>query len=361
MKHHRITKSSTSACPETGFTLLELTCSLALFAVIALPILGSIGTSQKTYRTSELRVSLEQKMRAGLELMAQEVSQAGLQPAGVDNDGLAAPLTQAILSDCTKGTAANQCMTGANTTEAIPVTSVANIYVGEMLWVDADPGPDCNKTPNGPCEQVTVIATNPGPPATITATFQFPHSPQTAGGTTYPTPFYGLGQYPHGIVPSVSSGPGVVVPPSGGSTATQLELFGDVNADGHSLLAVIYSCPATLPGPFVRTVYDATSTVTPQTPISTTNLIDNVTFCQFSYPPLAKVPSTCGKTSGDYIVTSVGLTITAQSLMNDPSTHAPVTVTKSFLNIQPRNTMAAVYVACDYFSNELQQEPANLP
>jgi hypothetical protein len=198
---------------------------------------------------------------------------------------------------------------------------------------------------------VVVDAVSAGPPATISAKFAYAHTAQTIAGTTYPTPFYGLGQYPWGIVP-----PGATA--SGGSTSSRLELFGDVNGNGSSLLAVVYSCPATLPGPFARTVYDATT----GTQISTTNLIDNVTSCSFTYPnPLPTVPSSCGKTSGQSVVTSVGVTVTAQSTMNDPSTRAPVTVTKSFLNIQPRNTISALYVSCTEMANELQAAPGSLP
>lgn len=332
-----------------GFTLLELMMAVALFLLLAAPILSSLASSQKTYRGSEIRVSLEQKMRAGMELMAQEVTQAGLQPAGVDTDGLGLPLTTVVAGTCSGSPAT--CITKSPTTdESVEVNSVSGIYVGEILWVDAGPGPDC--AINGPCEQVVVDGVSAGPPATISAKFSYAHTMQSVNGTNFPTPFYGLGQYPWGIVPPAAG------TPSGGSTSSQLELFGDVNGNGSSLLAVIYACPGTFPGPFSRTVYDATT----GNQISTTNLIDSVTACQFTYPnPLPTVPSSCGKTSGQSVVTSVGVTITAQSAMKDPTTNALVTVTKSFLNIQPRNTISALYVSCTEMANELQTAPGSLP
>lgn len=333
---------------QSGFTLIELLVSLALFLLLAGTILGSMANSQKNYRSSELHVSLEQKMRAALELMAQEVSQAGLQPSGVDTDGLGLPLTTVASSVCT-GTPSTCIAASPTTDETVQVNSVAGIYVGEWLWVDAGTGPNCSTS--GPCEQVVIDGVSAGPPATISAKFKYAHTSQTINGTTYPTPLYGLGQYPQGIVP-----PGATT--SGGSTSSQLELFGDVNGSGNSLLAIIYSCPASLPGAFTRTVYDGTT----GSQISSTSLIDNVTSCQFTYPnPLPTVPSSCGSMSGKSIITSVGVTVSAQSTMTDPSTGAKVTVTKSFLNIQPRNVISSLYVACGTIANELQQNPGSLP
>lgn len=333
---------------EAGFTLVELLISVALFLLLAGPVLSSLARSQKTYRTSELKVSLEQKMRAALELMSQEVSQAGLQPSGVDTDGLGLPLTTVAASACT-GTPPTCISASPTVDESVQVSSTAGIYEGEWLWVDAGTGPNCSTS--GPCEQVVVDGVSAGPPATISAKFKYNHTAQTINSTTYPTPIYGLGQYPQGIVP-----PGTTT--SGGSTSSQLELFGDVKGLGDSLLAIIYTCPSSFPGPFTRTVYDGTT----GNQISTTSLVDNVTSCTFTYPsPLPTVPSGCGSMSGKSIITSVGVTVTAQSTMNDPATHAPVTVTKSFLNIQPRNVISALYVACGTIANELQPNPGSLP
>lgn len=340
---------------DSGFTLLELLVSIAIFLLIAWPIMASMSNSQRIYRTSELRVSLEQKMRAALELMAQEVSQAGLQPSGVDTDGLGLPLTTVAASACSP-----TCI-AAGTAGPIQVTSVAGLYVGEWVWVDANPGPNCYL--NNTCEQKMITNVSAGPPATLTfhTAFAANHTAQTINGTTFPTPIYGLGQYPQGIVPPPPYAN--TATPSGGSTSTQLELFGDLNGNAGSLLAVIYSCPSQFPGPFTRTLYDATS----GSQISSTSLIDNVTSCQFTYPnPLPQVPAGCNQTpagnmSGEYIIPSVGITITAQSLMSDPATGSPVSVTKSFLNIQPRNIISVLNVVCSQMTNELQQNPGSLP
>jgi hypothetical protein len=48
-------------------------------------------------------------------------------------------------------------------------------------------------------------------------------------------------------------------------------------------------------------------------------------------------------------------------VMNDPQTGLPVTVTKSFLNIQPRNVVSAFNEASGTVANELQPNPGTLP
>ena len=85
---------------KAGFSLLELVVSLAVFLVISGAVIGSLNYFQNNYRGSEIRVALEQKVRAALELMAQEISQAGLQPSGVDTDGLGMPLATVAASAC---------------------------------------------------------------------------------------------------------------------------------------------------------------------------------------------------------------------------------------------------------------------
>lgn len=333
---------------KAGFSLLELVVSLAVFLVISGAIIGSLGYFQKNYRGSEIRVALEQKVRAALELMAQEISQAGLQPSGVDTNGLGSALATVAASACS-GTPL-KCISANASPQWVQVTTVAGIYKGEHLRVDTGPGPDCYTASN--CEDVSVVDVNAGPPAQIKATFSQTHYAQTISSTVYPTPIYGMGSYPQGIVPPGLASP----PPSGGSSSGQLELFGDLNGAGNSLLAVIYACPGTFPGPFTRTLYDATT----GSQISSINLIDNVTACQFTYPATPFPTVNVGGTT-ESVVMSVGITLTAQSAMNDPQTGQPITVTKSFLNIQPRNVISAFNEASGTVANELQPNPGTLP
>jgi len=68
---------------QSGFTLLEMLISLALILVLSGSILGGMGDMQKTYRHNEIRSVLNGQMRAVLEMMAQEVGQAGLPASGM--------------------------------------------------------------------------------------------------------------------------------------------------------------------------------------------------------------------------------------------------------------------------------------
>jgi len=168
-----------------------------------------------------------------------------------------------------------------------------------------------------------------------------------------------MGTYPQGILP-----PGTTA--SGGSTATQLELFGDLNGAGNSFYLVKYSCPTAAGGSFTRSVYAIGNKAVTQVG-QTTNLIDNipadvngVVQCSFTYPaaPLPTVSVTaCDGSTTESVITSVGVTITAQSKMPDPQTGQYIQVTKSYLNIQPRNIVAALNAASGTVANELQSNP----
>jgi len=333
--------------PEAGFSLLELLISAAVFLVISGAVIGSMGYLQKNYRGTEIRVALEQKMRAAMELMVQEVSQAGLQPSGTDASGLtSAPLATVASSSCS-GTPV-KCITGSASAQWVNVNSVTGIYNGEYLRVDAGPGPNCSASP---CEVVSVTNTSASP-ARIQGIFQYTHYAQTIGSTVYPTPIYAMGQYPQGIVPPGMASP----PPSGGSSSSQLEIFGDLTGSGNSLNAVIYACPSSFPGSFTRTLYDATT----GSQISSVTLIDNVTACTFTYPA-TPFPTVTVAGSSVSVVTCVGISITAQSSVNDPQTGQPITLTKSFLNIQPRNVVSASNWAADTIANDLQPMPTTVP
>jgi type II secretory pathway pseudopilin PulG len=334
---------------ETGFSLLELLISLAVLLTVSGAVMSSLSYSQKNYRGLQIRTALQESMRAAIELMVQEIGQAGLQPTGVDTNGLGAPLATVLASACTGSQ--SQCIASGAT--SIQVTSVAAIYANEWLWVDAGPTLDCY--PNSVCEHMQVQSVSAGPPATITFTgaFQYNHYAQTINSTLYPTPLYGMGAYPQGVVPSGAT-------TSGGSTSSQLEIFGDINGTGNSLLAIIYACPSGSATALTRTVYDATT----GNQLSQSNLLSNVTACQFTYQ--TQTPAFLGKT----VVTSVGITITAQSLTNDPQTGQPAILTKSFLNIQPRNIISALHQVASCATsadscreaNELQTtNPSNLP
>jgi len=73
---------------QSGFTLLEMVISLALLLILSGAILGGMATMQKNYRSNEIRTILNGQMRASMELMAQEVGQAGLPPSGMASNSV---------------------------------------------------------------------------------------------------------------------------------------------------------------------------------------------------------------------------------------------------------------------------------
>jgi type II secretory pathway pseudopilin PulG len=323
-----------------GFTLLEMMLSTALFLGISSLILGGMISVVRNYRSLEIRNALEQRMRSAFELMAQEIGQAGLQASGLDVSGLVAPLaniTQTITS------------TGSKT---VTVDKIGGIFQGASLVV--------NDGTNQ--ETVVVTAMSTTSPYSITANFALTH-------TGASTPLYAPGVFPGGILaPDYTASP-----PRYSSTRSQLMIFGDVNAVGNALVLVRYACPTTFPGAIQRTEWDVATGTWTTPSAGPTPLLDNVTACSFTYPDdpllahpidLTQAPYTAswtdsgGTVRGPFkMVPSVGITITATSQTNDPISNKPFQLTKSFLNIQPRNVLAAIEQVTAGNTSELQPTP----
>lgn len=145
------------------------------------------------------------------------------------------------------------------------------------------------------------------------------------------------------------------------STATSLQIFGDINADG-SLAYVRYDCDTTA-GTLSRSVTTIAPGVTARTASQTlfTNLVPNPggTPC-FQYG--TAIPVTVGSTTYTF-VPSVAVSLTVQTSKQDPQTGAYVTMTKSFSNLASRNVLAglAIAQASSPNTNLLQPTPAGVP
>jgi prepilin-type N-terminal cleavage/methylation domain-containing protein len=356
-----------------GFTILELMISMAIFLILSGAILGGMARLQANYRTAEVSTAMQQQLRSTMELMAQEIGQAGLQAStfeGASTDGDLAASTYAPYSFPTGFGG------GAQTAITMSPNSTAGVfaaYVGQWLQVDGGVNQDAI--------QISKIypATNQ-----IDAIFNYPH----AGGTVA----YPMGVFPHGIVSdqSVSS-----------VTGSKLAMFGEISGSGNGLFAVEYACPNAFPGSLTRTVWKLSDN--PPTP-TTSNLIDNVTTCYFCWPgttgsglpggtgnpncpPLAATaaPQTVKLNTGSTtppltatysMITQVGFTITAAENVTISGSTQAVTITKSYSNIQPRNIITAnnIYNAAvssattaangttfsNYLYGELQPDPPKL-
>lgn len=344
---------------DAGFSLLELLVSMALMLIICSGVIGGMNYFQKNYRSNEERKSLQSKLRATVEQMSQEIGQAGLLPSGFSGNVVSSTptfnqsqVTQPLATIGTNGVAA-----GAT---SLTVSSTSSMFPGEYLILDV---PALNASSGAPEERVEISSVPSS--TTLTLMSATPTANSHAAGASVTA----QGVYPSGVWPT----------PAGGitnGTAQTLTIFGDINADG-SMVIVKYACPgttATTVGPFQRYQYNvAGSGVTMNTgcgdtgsniavPNMTTTLIDNVSFCQFTYTPVTT-------SSGNTYVLSVGVSLTVQSQNIDPQTRTPITVTKNIMNIQPRNivnaynldTATAVSGSEDSYAHQLQQLPNTLP
>jgi prepilin-type N-terminal cleavage/methylation domain-containing protein len=353
-----------------GFTILELMVGMAVFLIISGAVLISMSRMQTNYRTAEINTQMQQQLRETMELMAQEIGQAGLQASTVEGGATGGDATFVAPYKLTNGNTA----TGLQTVALTTATGVFAPYVGQWLQVDGGA--------NQEAVQITEI-----PPTvaagSIQANFGILHAAYT--------PAYPMGIFPHGIL-SDQSNPSA----TGGG---KLAMFGEINGSGNGLWAVEYACPATFPGPLTRTVWNLSTN--PPAAASKYNLIDNVTACYFCWPGVTSAqnancptglatPDTvtlpsdaCASDTCTYsMITQVGFTITALetvivsgSSQSSTSTQN-ITVTKSYSNVQPRNVITAdkIYQAAvtsatnanngttylTYLNGELQPDPASL-
>jgi prepilin-type N-terminal cleavage/methylation domain-containing protein len=297
---------SRAACG--GFTLIELMASLVILSVILGAIVSLISSAVQTHTRTEVRSDMYENVRGVAEMMAQEIGQSGL--VSLPPSTLGAAVASNALA------------------QSVAVTSTNSMYAGEQLLVDAGNNE----------ELVTVTAVNPTA-NTITSIFGKSH----AAGVSVSA----LGVFPAGIVP-----PGTV----DGSTANVMNLFGDINADG-TLVYVRYTCtPGTTaaPGTLTRSVTPITPGVNAigasQTLLST--VVGGAGAVCFQY--------TTATAGGFTFVANVGFTLSVQATRPDPKTRLYPQMTKSFLNLAPRNILAGLELANAGTSNRLQSTPANV-
>jgi hypothetical protein len=299
------------------------------------------------YGRTEQQSDMYENVRAVAELMEQEVGQAGFVdlPAG-------ATLSAAITKNAASQTAA--------------VSSTASMYAGEILLVDTG----INEEP---------VAITSLTSTSITGIFLNSHGSGV--------PIHAIGVSPYGIVSPSSNATttttgnvSCVTAPSGmaaytatdGSTCNVLNLWGDLNSDG-SLVYVRYTCnfpttygTTTTPGTLTRSVTTITPGVntvsTAQTLLSTLNQnppSTGPTPC-FQYDISTQQITVNGVTSTYYMIANIGLTISVQTLKTDPITGQYLQMTKSFLDLSPRNILAGYEQAYAGDASRLQPLPPNV-
>ena len=282
---------------EGGFSLVELLISLLILLLVSGTAFQAMSYYQKSYMSTQIQVDMHGAMRAALELLTQEIGQAGLLSFAPRT------LTGAV--------------TGSSNPQSVALSSMTDVFVGEKLLIDA----------GNSQELVSVTAVTAG---TVTGIFTKDHG---AGAAVT-----AAGIFPQGIMSS--------------STSTRLQLFGDLYGDG-SLVYAQYDCDVGT-GTFTRSVTPVSAGSISPSQVLIANIIPNPggTPC-FRY--------TIRSISGFTFVTAVGITVSVRTAQKDPQRNAYITMTKSFLHLSPRNVLAGLDDAQNAIISRLQPTPPGLP
>lgn len=183
-----------------GFTMLEMLTSVAIVTMLMSAVFSFMYQAQKRFQGNQVDAEANQSVRAAMELLTQEIGQAGYNPDFYPNKTLTAAVT---------GTALPACVSLS------PDTSEINL--GDWIMVDT----------GAANEIVQVSTTGAGcAPNQIPVRFLNNH-PAGAPVVSYKMPYAdGILRFP------------------GSSTDSILEFFGDINGDG-TINNVVYSLAAT--------------------------------------------------------------------------------------------------------------------
>src|ERR1051325_9805809 len=120
---------------EKGFSLLELMVSTLIMMVVAGGVFAAMNYYQKTYQRTEITADMHDNLRSAIDLIIQEVGQAGSLNLGTTlgarqlTNGVAfgSPVAQVVLMNDTTGIFPNEKLlvdAGASQ-ELVPVIAVA--------------------------------------------------------------------------------------------------------------------------------------------------------------------------------------------------------------------------------------------
>jgi type II secretory pathway pseudopilin PulG len=215
-----------------GFSLVEMTISVAITMLLMSAVFPFIIQAQKRLQGTQVEAESNQGARGAMELMTQEIGQAGYNPNFSPNRTCAVPVTP---------NADPQCVT---------INDISSIGTGDWLSVDTGVNNEfvqvTGTTATGACASAKQIQ----------AVFIMNHTSPT---TTFPfrVASYKL-PYPTGILTG-----------AGTSNDHVLEFFGDINGDG-VISYVVYSLqPTTTPSTTIQikgqnyTLYNLMRSITP--------------------------------------------------------------------------------------------------
>jgi hypothetical protein len=293
---------------------------------------GVLGSNQKRYQSFSLKVQLDQSMRAAMEMVAQDVGQAG-------SVGILAASGSAVGAIGNKGTLLGSgLVTGSAITMVSAVTSNASaqtqnvngsgyFFAGEQLLIDV----------GALQEEITLTA------ATATSIKGIFKNNHVAG-----TPIIAVGAFLNGIrTPSAATN--TFGTAATGYFSNRLDIYGDLHGNG-TLTEVVYYCDPVL-NQLTRQEVTYPNVAVAYSPAI---LINNVVSCAststsgvFGYAP----------SPGSGMFPGVSITITAQSQFLSLETGQYLTLSKTLLYIQPRNLVSEYNRVKGGDTTELQPDP----
>jgi prepilin-type N-terminal cleavage/methylation domain-containing protein len=325
--------------PEGGFSLLEMLASVVIITLLMSAVFSFMLQAQKKFQGNSVVAESNHSARAALEVMTQEIGQAGFNPNFVPNK------TGNVVVNAN---AAGQCVT---------LSDIDQIHPGDWLSVDVSGNNELVKvtgtSATGDCVGVSQVK----------GVFQVDHTTTPFPVISYKMPF------PSGILQG-----------TGTSDQHTLEFFGDVNADG-TIQYVVYSLtPTTSPATPVSvdgatyTLCTLTRSITPVTFVSgATNspaspLVQNVLYDLttgqgptgqpiFAYPNVVTVGIVPNQVT---VVGTIVLTISVAENPMNIETRRLSWFTMS-TQVRPLNLSAALAVSRAGGFTYLPRLPAGLP
>ena len=245
-----------------GFSLLEMLISVALITVIMSGVFAFMYQAQKRFQGNVATSESNQSARAALEVLTQEIGQAGYNPNYASY--------RTFQTVPVYGKTAPQCVTLYGSNGA--AQDISGVHVGDWLSVDTGAANELVQVlattdtpiPSGfsctapapsscPCPApapATKCTTSVANSCQIKAVFQMDHVAPPTGGTIAPWPVLSYKfPYPTGIITGTVNG-------QNSSNDNTLEIYGDINQDG-VIRYVVYSLSPTTNPPTVLTINNA--------------------------------------------------------------------------------------------------------
>lgn len=215
---------------DAGFSLLELLAAVLVVSVVMSAVFWMLFQAQKRYQGNSVVAESNQSARAAMELMTQEIGQAGANPAFTLNKTFAG--TSAAL---------NSQPVASPTAQTVTLNDICQISPGDWLALDSGQNYELVQvTSTSPISGANCASPNQVS-GTITAVFQQDHCQSGSTGCTAPDP--SSAPWPPAVASYKQPYPSGILQGSGTSDDKTLEFFGDINGDG-VLNYVVYSLHA---------------------------------------------------------------------------------------------------------------------